>query len=72
MLKTNLARLEETIKSKDKEIVRLNMLVNQGKFGAKSTPKVFHKEGLWHYKDNKVNGRKVVKGQDIPLWNKGG
>jgi valyl-tRNA synthetase len=71
-LKTNLARLEETIKSKDKEIARLNMLVNQGKFCAKSTPKVIDKQGLGHYKDNKVNGRVVMKGQEIPLWNKGG
>jgi hypothetical protein len=48
------------------------MLVNQGKFGAKSTPNVIDKQGFGYYKDNKVNGRKVVKGQQIPLWNKGG
>jgi uncharacterized protein (DUF3084 family) len=39
-LKTNHARLEETIKSKDKEIAQLNMLITQGKNGAKSIPKV--------------------------------
>jgi uncharacterized protein (DUF3084 family) len=41
--KTNHARLEETIKSKDKEIARLNMLITQGKNGAKSIPKVIDK-----------------------------
>jgi hypothetical protein len=45
-LKTNHARLEETIKSKDKEIARLNMLINQAKIGAKSIPKVIDKQGL--------------------------
>jgi uncharacterized protein (DUF3084 family) len=39
-IKTNNARLEEKIKSKDKEIARLNMLVTQGNIGAKSIPKV--------------------------------
>jgi hypothetical protein len=71
-LKTNHARLEETIRSKDKEIAQLIMLINQGKIGAKSIPKVIGKQGLGHYKDNKVNGRVVVKGHEIPLWNKGG
>jgi hypothetical protein len=33
---------------------------------------VVDKEGLGHYKNNKVNGRVVVKGHGIPLWNKGG
>jgi hypothetical protein len=66
---TNLAKLEETIKSKNKEIDQLNMLVKQGRFGAKSIPKVMDKQGFGHYKDNKVNGRKVVKVQEIPLWN---
>jgi hypothetical protein len=53
-LKTNLTSLEETIKSKDKEIARLNMLINQGKIGAKSKPKVIDKQGLGHYMDNKA------------------
>jgi uncharacterized protein (DUF3084 family) len=71
-LKTNHARLEEKIKSKDKEIDRLNMLITQGNIGAKSIPKVVDKEGLGHFKNNKANGRVVVKGHEIPLWNKGG
>jgi hypothetical protein len=71
-LKTNHARLEETIKSKDKEIAWLNMLITQGKNGAKSIPKVVDKQGLGHHKNNNVNGRVVVKGHEIPLWNKGG
>jgi hypothetical protein len=71
-LKTNHARLEEKIKSKDKEIVRLNMLITQGNIGAKSIPKVVEKQGLGHRKNNKDNGRVVVKGHEIPLWNKGG
>jgi hypothetical protein len=33
---------------------------------------VVDKQGLGHYKNNKVNGRVVVKGHEIPLWNKGG
>jgi hypothetical protein len=71
-LKTNHARLEEKIKSKDKEIARLNMLITQGNIGAKSIPKVVDKQGLGHRKNNKANGRMVVKGHEIPLWNKGG
>jgi hypothetical protein len=71
-LKTNHARLEEKIKSKDKEIARLNMLITQGNIGAKSIPKVVDKQGLGHHKNNKDNGRVVVKGHEIPLWNKGG
>jgi hypothetical protein len=71
-LKTNHARLEEKIKRKDKEIARLNMLITQGNIGAKYIPKVVDKKGLEHYKNNKANGRVVVKGHDIPLWNKGG
>jgi hypothetical protein len=71
-LKTNHARLKEKIKSKDKEIARLNMLITQGKSGVKYIPKVVDKEGLGHYKNNKVNGRVVVTGHEIPLWNKGG
>jgi uncharacterized protein (DUF3084 family) len=42
-LKTNHARLEEKIKSKDKEIAQLNMLITQGNNGAKSIPKVVDK-----------------------------
>jgi hypothetical protein len=71
-LNTNHARLEETIKSKDKVIARLNMLITQGNNGTKSIPKVVDKQGLGHYKNNKVNGRVVVKGHEIPLWNKVG
>jgi hypothetical protein len=71
-LKTNHARLEEKIKSKDKEISRLNMLITQGNIGAKSIPKVVIKQGLGHRKNNKANGRVAVKGHEIPLWNKGG
>jgi hypothetical protein len=48
------------------------MSINQGKIGAKSVPKVVEKQGLGHYKNNKVNGRIVVKGHEIPLWNKEG
>jgi hypothetical protein len=48
------------------------MLITQGKNGTKSIPKVVDKQGLLHYKNNKVNGRMVVKGHEIPLWNKGG
>jgi hypothetical protein len=71
-LKTNHARLEEKIKSKDKEIAQLNMLITQGNIGAKSIPKVVDKQGLGHRKNNKANGRVTVKGHEIPLWNKGG
>jgi hypothetical protein len=71
-LKTNHAMLEEKNKSKDKEIARLNMLMTQGKIGGKSIPKVVDKQGLGHYKNNKVNGRVVVKGHETPLWNNGG
>jgi hypothetical protein len=49
-LSTNHARLEEKIKSKDKEIARLNMLITQGNIGAKSIPKVVDKQGLGHYR----------------------
>jgi hypothetical protein len=48
------------------------MLINEDKIGAKSTPKVIDKKGLRHYKENKVNGRVVVKGHEITLWNKEG
>jgi hypothetical protein len=71
-LKTNHARLEEKSKSKDKKIARLNILITQGNIGAKSIPKVVDKQGLGHRKNNKANGRVVVKGHEIPLWNKGG
>jgi hypothetical protein len=71
-LKTNHARLEKKIKSKYKEIARLNMLITQGNIGAKSIPKVVDKQGLGHRKNNKANDRVVVKGHEIPLWNKGG
>jgi hypothetical protein len=71
-LKTNHARLEEKLKSKEKEIARLNMLITQGNIGAKSIPKVVDKQGLGHRKNNKANGRVVVKGHEIPLWHKGG
>jgi hypothetical protein len=71
-LKTNHASLEEKIKSKDKQIARLKMLTTQGKNGANPIPKVVDKQGLGHYKNNKANGRVVVKGHEIPLWNKGG
>jgi hypothetical protein len=70
-LKTNHAKLEEKIKSKDKEIARLNMLITQGNIGAKPIPRVVDKQGLGHRKNNKANGRVVVKGHEIPLWNKG-
>jgi hypothetical protein len=77
---TNLARLEEVVKGKDKELDRLNMLVKQGYMSTKPTPKVTYKQGrspkygdgLGYYKDSKANGRKVVNGHDVPLWNKGG
>jgi hypothetical protein len=42
-IKTNHARLEEKIKSKDKEIARLNILITQGNIGVKSIPKVVDK-----------------------------
>jgi hypothetical protein len=71
-IKTNHARLEDKIKSKDKEIDRLNMLITQGNIGAKPIPKVVDKQGLGHRKNNKANVRVVVKGHEIPLWNKGG
>jgi hypothetical protein len=71
-LKTYHARLEEKIKSKDKKIARLNILITQGNIGAKSIPKVVDKQGLGYYKNNKGNGRVVVKGHEIPLWSKGG
>jgi hypothetical protein len=33
---------------------------------------VVDKQVLGHYKNNKVNGRVLVKGHAILLWNKGG
>jgi hypothetical protein len=48
------------------------MLITQGNIGAKSIPKVVDKQGLGHRKNNMANGRVVVKGHEIPLWNKGG
>jgi hypothetical protein len=48
------------------------MLITQGKNGAKSIPKVIDKQRLGYYKNNNVNGRVVVKGHEIPLWNNGG
>jgi hypothetical protein len=60
------------VKAKDKQIERMNILVKQGSICAKSTPKVTHKEGYGHHKDNKAIGKGVVNGHDIPLWNKGG
>jgi hypothetical protein len=71
-IKTNHERLEEKIKTKDKEIARLNMLFTQGNISAKSIPKVVDKQGLGHRNNNKANGRVVVKGHEVPLWNKGG
>jgi hypothetical protein len=71
-IKTNLAKLEEKIKSKDKEIARLNMLFTQGNISSKPIPKVVDKQGLGHRKNNKANGRVAVKGHEVPLWNKGG
>jgi hypothetical protein len=71
-IKTNHARLEEKIKSKNKEIARLNMLFTQGNISANSIPKVVDKQGLGHRKNNKANGRVAVKGHEIPLRNKGG
>jgi hypothetical protein len=71
-IKTNHARLEDKIKRKEKEIARLNMSITQGNIGAKSIPKVVDKQGLEHRKNNKANGRVVMKGHEIPLWNKGG
>jgi hypothetical protein len=66
-LKTNHARLEEKIKSKDKEIARLNMLITQDNIGPKSIPKVVDKKGLGHHKSNKANGKVVGKGHEIPF-----
>jgi hypothetical protein len=68
-LKTNHARLEETIKSKDKEIARLNMLIDQGKIGDKSIPKVIDKQGLGHYKNQWLGGDE--RGMEFPCGNKG-
>jgi hypothetical protein len=65
-LRINHAMLEEKIKSKDKEIARLNMLNTQCNIGAKPIPKVVDKQGLGHYKNNKANCRVVVKGHEIP------
>jgi hypothetical protein len=47
-LKTKHASLEEKIKSKDKEIARLNMTITQGKNGVRPIPKVVDKQGLGH------------------------
>jgi uncharacterized protein (DUF3084 family) len=47
VLKTNHATLEERIKSKNKEIARLNMLMTQGKIGGKSIPKVVGQARTW-------------------------
>ena len=79
--KTNLAKLEDLIKAKDKQLDRLNMFVKNGYEGdVKPTPKVAYKEGrhpmighgLGHYKGMKVNERKVVKGNEVISFTKSG
>jgi hypothetical protein len=47
-------------------------LITLGNIGANSIPKVVDKQGLGHQKNNKANGGMVVKGHEIPLWNKCG
>ena len=79
--KTNLAKLEELIKAKYKQLDKLNMFVKQGYEGnVKPTPKVVYKEGrhpmyghgLGHYKGMKVSERKVVKENEVISFTKSG
>ncbi|RCV10442.1 hypothetical protein SETIT_2G112800v2 [Setaria italica] len=76
----NIAMLEDSIKARDVQIKRLNMLVTQGYEGkAKPEPKIKYKDGrhprymdgLGHYKRSKVNEWKVVNGKEVLKFNKG-
>jgi hypothetical protein len=77
---TNMAKLEKLIQAKDAQLERLNMLVKNGYEGnAKPKPKVIYKdgrypnkkEGLGHYKGEKVNDRKMVKDKECVMFTKG-
>jgi hypothetical protein len=68
-----MAKLEKLIQAKDAQLERLNMLLKNGYEGnAKPNPKVNYKDGrypnkkeaLGHYKGEKVNDRKMVKGKE--------
>jgi hypothetical protein len=74
-----MAKLEKLIQAKDAQLERLNMLVKNGYEGnAKTKPKVNYKdgrypnkkEGLGHYKREKVNDRKVVKVKEYVMFTK--
>jgi hypothetical protein len=75
-----MAKLEKLIQAKDAQLERLNILVkNRYEGNAKPKPKVNYKdgrypnkmEGLGHYKGEKVNDRKVVKGKKCVMFTKG-
>ena len=79
---TNLAKLEEAIKTKDGQIHKLNMLVGKGNLKPKSdfeshpaynTAQRFPSigDGLGYTRGNNTNGSKIVNGKSIPLWKKG-
>ena len=70
---TNISKLEDTIKAKDGQIKRLNMLVSQG-YCNDEKPKGKHNyttwrhpkvtDGLGHIRGDKVNGRNIIKGKE--------
>jgi hypothetical protein len=77
---TNMAKLEKLIQEKDVKLERMNKLVKHRYEGnVKPKPKVSYKDGrypnkndgLGHYKGEKVNDRKVVKGKECVMFTKG-
>jgi ribosomal protein L27 len=77
---TNMAKLEKLIQAKDTQTERMNMLVKNGYEGnVKPKTKVNYingrhpnkRDGLGHYKGEKVNDRKMVKGKECVMLTKG-
>jgi hypothetical protein len=75
-----MTKLEKLIQAKNVQLERMNMLVKHGYEGnVKPKPKVSYKDGrypnkkdgLGHYKGEKLNDRKVVKGKKCVMFTKG-
>jgi hypothetical protein len=73
-----MAKLEKLIQAKDAQLERMNMLVKCGYEGnVKHKPKVNYKDdpnkknGLGHYKVDKANDQKVIKGKECVMFTKG-
>jgi hypothetical protein len=76
----NLAKLEKLIQAKDAQLERFNILVKNGYEGnAKPEAKIKYKngrhhskkDGLGHYKEEKLNDRRVVKSLGMCLVHQG-